>query len=200
MKSGWRTHRAQARRRDRILQETDFSFMDWPKSGPGGTTSGPGADIPKTQQIRGPVQVVNVDKALRLPAGENEGEGERERGVRSACVSPSCGLSKHLDHLDHLDQASNSAGFPGPSPAHSLGPPGQVYHSWTDDRAWIGDIVRGTTTDVKLATLFSWVIAAGGWISGTTALLPPLPHRLATYELHRILRQFGIAVSDDAGL
>jgi len=48
--------------------------------------------------------------------------------------------------------------------------------------------------------LFSWVIAAGGWISGTTALLPPLPRRLATRELHRILRQFGIAVSDDAGL
>jgi len=68
--------------------------------------------------------------------------------------------------------------------------------AWTDDRAWIAEIVRAATTDEKLAALFSWVIAAGGWIEGTTALLPTLPHRLATRELHRMLRQSRIEIRE----
>ena len=79
-----------------------------------------------------------------------------------------------------------------------MGTVGTAIRPRTDDRAWITDIVRATTTDEKLATLFSWVLAAGGWIDGMTAELPPLPHRLATRELHRMLRQSGIAISGEA--
>ena len=70
--------------------------------------------------------------------------------------------------------------------------------SWTDDRAWIADVVRAEPGDPRLALLFSWVIAAGGWISGTTAELPVLPAGLARLELHRILKQFGIGVCEVA--
>ena len=45
-----------------------------------------------------------------------------------------------------------------------------------------------------MAALFWWVISAGGWIEGTTAKLPALPAGLARNELHRILRQHGLAV------
>lgn len=70
--------------------------------------------------------------------------------------------------------------------------------AWTDDRAWVAEIVRATTTDKKLAVLFWWVLAAGGWIDGMTALLPPLPHRLAKLELARMLRQFRIEIREVA--
>ena len=70
--------------------------------------------------------------------------------------------------------------------------------AWTDDRAWVAEIVRATTTDEKLAVLFWWVLAAGGWIDGMTALLPPLPHRLAALELRRMLRQFQIEIREGA--
>ena len=86
--------------------------------------------------------------------------------------------------------------LPGGEEVGTVGTPAPL-RPWTDDRGWISDIVQAATPDAKLATLFSWVIAAGGWISGTTALLPPLPHRLATRELHRILRQSGIAISEE---
>ena len=52
----------------------------------------------------------------------------------------------------------------------------------------------------KLAILAEWVAAAGGRIDGEVALLPPLPRRLATLNLHRILGQFRIEVRDDVGL
>ena len=68
--------------------------------------------------------------------------------------------------------------------------------AWTDDRAWVAEIVRAATTDEKLATLFSWVLAADGWIEGTTALLPALPRRLAALELRRMLRQSRIEVRE----
>ena len=67
---------------------------------------------------------------------------------------------------------------------------------WTDDRGWIADIVRAEPGDPKLAVLFAWVLAAGGWISGMTAELPALPRRLARLELHRMLRQHGITVTE----
>ena len=114
MTSGWRARRAQARVRNRILAETDFSFMDWTGNSPGGPNVGPGANTPKTQQNRGPVQAVKADQALQLPRGENAGERERE-SVRlrlRAPLSPSShGPLKHLDCLDHLDQASIGAGL-----------------------------------------------------------------------------------------
>jgi hypothetical protein len=68
--------------------------------------------------------------------------------------------------------------------------------AWTDDRAWIAEIVRATTTDEKLAMLFWWVLAAGGWIDGMTALLPALPRRYAALELRRMLRQSGIEIRE----
>lgn len=69
---------------------------------------------------------------------------------------------------------------------------------WTEDRAWISEVAQAKTDDERLSVLFWWVLAAGGWISGSTALLPPLPHRLAALELRRMLRQSGIVISDEA--
>ena len=57
---------------------------------------------------------------------------------------------------------------------------------------------EAATPDAKLAVLFGWVLAAGGWIDGMTALLPPLPHRLAKLELARMLRQFRIEIREVA--
>jgi hypothetical protein len=64
--------------------------------------------------------------------------------------------------------------------------------TWTDDRGWIADIGRAEPGDPKLALLFEWVVAAGGWIAGGTAELPALPAGLARVELCRLLRQHGI--------
>ena len=70
--------------------------------------------------------------------------------------------------------------------------------AWTEDRAWIAEIVQAATPDAKLAVLFWWVLAAGGWIDGMTALLPPLPHRLAKLELARMLLQVRIEIREVA--
>ena len=56
--------------------------------------------------------------------------------------------------------------------------------------------MRAERGDPRLALLFAWVIAAGGWISGMTAELPPLPACLARLELRRMLRQHGITVAE----
>ena len=73
-------------------------------------------------------------------------------------------------------------------------------YPWTDDHAWIADMVCTRAPAGKLAILAEWVAAAGGRIDGEVALLPPLPRRLATLNLHRILGQFRIEVRDDVGL
>ena len=85
MTSGWRARRAQARVRNRILAETDFSFMDWTGNSPGGPNVSPGANTQKNQQNRGPVQAVNADQAPQLPREENA--GEREKACLRLCVS-----------------------------------------------------------------------------------------------------------------
>ena len=56
--------------------------------------------------------------------------------------------------------------------------------------------MRAAPGDPKMATLFWWVIAAGGWIEGTTALLPKLPACMAKLELPRMLRQHRIEVRE----
>ena len=58
--------------------------------------------------------------------------------------------------------------------------------------------VWATTADEKRAMLAEWVQAAGGWIDEATAFLPALPHRLATLELRRMLRQFRIEIREGA--
>ena len=50
MTSGWRARRAQARVRNRILAETDFSFMDWTGNSPGQSNVGPGANTQKSSK------------------------------------------------------------------------------------------------------------------------------------------------------
>jgi len=85
----------------------------------------------------------------------------------------------------------------GVSPlAASLAETPETATDWTDDRAWIAEIVRHKDPhcDAVLALLFSWVLAAGGWINGMTAELPALPHRLAAVELRRMLRRSGIGI------
>jgi hypothetical protein len=92
-----------------------------------------------------------------------------------------------------------ACGF-GASPASSaeVGTAAEVVTptGWTDDRAWITEIVRhkDPRSDPALALLFAWVLAAGGWIDGMTADLPTLPHRYATQELRRMLRRSGIEI------
>ena len=82
---------------------------------------------------------------------------------------------------------------------YELTPPPAPLRPWHDDRGWIAEIVAAEPGDPKLAALFWWVIAAGGWIEGWTAKLPALPSGLARIELHRMLRQHGVAVEEDAG-
>jgi hypothetical protein len=69
---------------------------------------------------------------------------------------------------------------------------------WDDDRGWIYEIIHAETPDARLAILFSWVLSAGGWISGMVAELPPLRPSLAKLELHRMLRAHGIGVREAA--
>ena len=84
------------------------------------------------------------------------------------------------------------ASSPSSADAGTVGTP----TDWTDDRAWIAEIVRHKDPycDAVLALLFAWVLAAGGWIDGMTADLPDLPHRLAALELRRMLRRSGIGI------
>ena len=93
---------------------------------------------------------------------------------------------------------SNSAGSLGqgivPTTLSSL-----TSRPSTADRAWLADMVCTRAPAGKLAILAEWVAAAGGRIDGEVALLPPLPRRLATLNLHRILGQFRIEVRDDVG-
>jgi len=99
-----------------------------------------------------------------------------------------------------MEQASIGAGL-ATSPARTVsGPPGLARYPWTDDPAWIADMVCTRAPAEKLAILAKWVAAAGGRIVGEVALLPLLPQRLATLNLHRILGQFWIEVRDDVGL
>lgn len=78
------------------------------------------------------------------------------------------------------------------------GPLGRVSshrpRRWYDDRDWIADFVRAADNVAKLAVLKAWVEAAGGHLVDHRAMLPPLPRRLATLELRRILRQVGITI------
>ena len=75
-------------------------------------------------------------------------------------------------------------------------PPHFRAYPWHDDRAWIADIVRATTPADKLAVLAEWVAAAGGRLGGRLVLLPPLPQRLATLELRRMVRQARLVIGD----
>ena len=74
---------------------------------------------------------------------------------------------------------------------------------WTDDRAWIGLIVRAGSREAKLEALAAWAAAAGGGIvDGLARLPPPRPHRvrrLAEPELRRTCRSLGVAVPAGAG-
>ena len=103
--------------------------------------------------------------------------------------------------MDHLDQASKSAAFSGP-PAHDgRGPAGPPEPHWTDDRAWISDIVRAPDAAAKLAVLADWIARAGGETVDRTVMLPALrprhERRLAEVELRRMCRQAGIEILED---
>jgi hypothetical protein len=108
------------------------------------------------------------------------------------------GYNLYPDHPDHPDQARNGAGLSWSGYDTTILTTLTSPDDWTDDRSWISDVVRAVTTDEKLATMFSWVLAAGGWTDGSIALLPHLPHRLATLELRRMLRQFRIDIREGA--
>jgi hypothetical protein len=72
---------------------------------------------------------------------------------------------------------------------------------WTDDRLWIGSIVRARDETAKLAVLAEWVAAYGGETMGRTVMLPALPHhtkrRLAELELRRMCEQARLEVLED---
>ena len=193
MKSGWRVRRAQGRRRERLLQD----FTGFPEClVQAGATSGPGTTQPETRGNAGLVQADRVDtvhasKSLMREQIQREASEDASVGGEA-----SYGPLNNLDHLDHLDQVSNRAGSSGPGTSSLGRPPGPARRPWTDDRAWIAEIVRAEPGDPKMATLFWWVIAAGGWIEGTSALLPTLPTCMAKLELPRMLRQHRIEVRE----
>jgi hypothetical protein len=76
-----------------------------------------------------------------------------------------------------------------------------VGPAWTDDRAWVGRVVRAAPPEAKLATLAAWVGAAGGTVAGGVAILPPLrprhARRLAELEVRRLARRFGLEAVED---
>ena len=196
MKAGWRVRRAHARRRERLLQD----FTGFPvQAGPG---AGPGSEGQKGQQTCGLVQVVRVDRApepLQMETrtdARDAGGMAPEKDAQEVCSLH--GLQKCLDHLDHPDQASSGAVSSRSALASCGGPCGPALRPWRDDRGWITDIIAAEPGDPKLAALFWWVIAAGGWIEGWTAKLPAMPASLARNELHRMLRRYGIAVEEAA--
>ena len=197
MTSGWRARRALARVRNRILAETDFSFMDWTGNSPGGPNVSPGANTKKTSKTAVQSRQSTQTRHLNCLGKKMR---EREESVSAPLRFPSHEPLNHLDCMDCMDQASIGAGLATSLAWTVSGPPGLARYPWTDDRAWIADMVCTRARAGKLAILAEWVAAAGGRIDGEVVLLPPLPRCLATLNLHRILGQFRIEVRDNVGL
>jgi hypothetical protein len=193
--------RLYAKRREALDQYVPL----WVMPGQGGQASGQGG------QASG--QGTDADKSLKNKAGQG---GQGKQGTETATdestgahtrvakatprerpqQQPASlhGSENCLVHPVHPVRASAGAGLLGQGTAPSPCPP----CPWTDDRGWIGEFVRAEPGDSKLAILFRWVIAAGGWIEGTTAKLPALPAGMARNELRRVLRQHGIVVHEAA--
>jgi hypothetical protein len=66
---------------------------------------------------------------------------------------------------------------------------------WTDDQEWVR-LMRWAADPPTV--LSEWLTAAGGRQEDRVAVLPPLPHRLATLELRRMLKQAGLVVRESA--
>lgn len=193
MKGGWRVRRAQALRRERLLQD----FVGFPEPavqagpGPGPSTSGA-----KTQQTCGSVQVDRVVRALEPVQEKNVRERDAPGRVPANCSSH--GPLNHLDHLDHSDQASNGAAFSGPSACPPPGPHGPLP-LWSDDRGWCARIGAAGPVAARRDVLREWVAAAGGWSDADAVHLPTFLRRglaLATLKAHA--RSLGLVVRDDA--
>jgi hypothetical protein len=194
VKAGWRVRKAQARRRERLLQD----FTGFPvQAGPG---SGPGAEGAKTQQTCGLAQAVQVGQAAKTLPSKCEG-GAREgqpQPVRGADVCPSHGSSKHQDHLDHPDQASNGAAFARSTRIPSGGPPGPAALPWADLDAWRTNFRSLTTVEERRVALREWVAAAGGWSDAAAVSLPScLPAGLALATLKAEARGLRLDVRED---
>ena len=91
-----------------------------------------------------------------------------ERRAQKPCSCTRTSISRPV-HPVHPVPASNGAGSSLDRAQRCAAPPVlSELRPWTDDRGWIAEIVRAAPGDPKLAALFWWVIAAGGWIEGTT--------------------------------
>jgi hypothetical protein len=172
--------------------------------------------LPPAQDGRSVGQDANADKLLKNKGGQDGQDGTvtktaigENTGAHITDVSPrkehrQKPVPAHGSHIRpvhpvHPVQASNGAGFgrtghgdTEPSILSELRP-------WTDDRAWISEAMRAAPGDERMSVLFWWVVAAGGWIEGTTARLPALQAGIARNELHRMLRQNRLAVHERDG-
>ena len=180
MSEGWRVQRNHARRRAQFLR-------DWRNPLPALVQTGPDENVFRSDgrqgETRGNAGLVRTVHTVRSFPSKTLLRAEHAERVASPTIAE--GDVSHMDTLngldcvDRLDGGSICAGFLGPVAPPPHEPFGPQLRPWTDDRGWIADIVRAAPGDERMAVLFWWVIAAGGWIEGTTAKLPILPGRMA---------------------
>ena len=185
--------RLYAKRREALDQYVPM----WVLPGQGGQAAGQGATSDKSLKNKAG-QGGQGKQGTKTTTGENTGSTHADTetpGRRPARrrLFPYTDLILCLVHPVHPVPASNGAGssldrtqVTMPRPPCPNCAPGPMIAAGSPRLCAL------QPGDPKLAMLFWWVIAAGGWIEGTTALLPPLPAGLARNELHRMLRQHSL--------
>ena len=194
MKAGWRVRQAQARRRERLLQD----FAGFPVQA--GPASGPSSEGQKTQQIRASVQNVQAVRApepvwmkTRIAARDSH---ETPGQDRTASAVPAHGPQNSVDSLDSLDRASGGAALGRSRLPASGGQPGQA--PWTDLDAWCARLGAAGGIHARRNVLREWVARAGGWHDGAAVHVPTaLPKGLAAATLRAHARALRLDVRDD---
>ena len=190
--------RLYARRREALDQYTPF----WPTGQHAdGAEQDAGQDAASAKHlINKPGQDGQDGHHTKNTTGENT---HAHANVSPRERPPEAGVSSHGPQFRPVRPVrpvppSNGAGLSRTGRAASIPSVLSKPRPWDDDRGWIYEIIHAETPDARLAILFSWVLSAGGWISGMVAELPPLRPSLAKLELHRMLRAHGIGLREAA--
>jgi hypothetical protein len=190
--------RLYARRREALEQYTPY----WPAGqdvGQDGRDVGQDGISPNSLKIKAG-QDGQDGRDAQIATGEN---AHARANASPRARPPEAGVSSHGPQFRPVRPVrpvppSNGAGLSRTGRAAPIPSVLSKPRPWDDDRAWIYEIIHAETPDARLAILFSWVLSAGGWISGMVAELPPLRPSLAKLELHRMLRAHGIGVREAA--